>query len=292
MPLFRSTLPLRTALALSQGGGRGLSLREIARALEVRDSSVQHALAILREERAVTVRQGGRPRYLFGPGEGPRDLAQLAARHLPRHEVLGALVRANRAVEFAAYRDDAATLYVVYAEDADPEDELLLLAGLQLLPAISVIAARHDQFVEESLRDPSLRDRVLGSRILKGSAARSLPDRTRHGDFRHARRLGRPHPSLRRISVRRLADLARRHGLREVGLFGSAVRRDFRPDSDIDVLVRYDPRVRPSLAERVSLEHELERLLERDVDVVDAAELRDELRPAIEAEAVRLYGRP
>ena len=49
---------------------------------------------------------------------------------------------------------------------------------------------------------------------------------------------------------------------------------------------------RPSLDDRVSLEHELERLLERDVDVIDAAELGEELRPMIEADEVRLYGRP
>lgn len=291
MPLFRSTLPLRTALALSQAGARGLSLRDVARALEVRDSSAQHALGILREESVTSVREGPRPRYLFGSGDLSRDLAAVAARHLPLQDAVAALVRANRAVEFAAYRDDDATLYAVYAEDAEPDDELLLSAGLKLLPRLRLVAARHDLFVEATLRDPSLRERVLGGRILKGSAARSLPDRTRRGDFRHAERLGRPHPSLRPLSERRVAALARRYHLRAVGLFGSAVRRDFRPDSDVDVLVRYAPRVRPSLDDRVSLEHELERLLERDVDVVDAAELRHELRPAIEAEEVRLYGR-
>ena len=291
MSLFRSTLPLRTALALSQVGERGLSLREIARSLGVRDSSVQHAIRILCEEGVASVREGARPRYVLGPGDAPRQVLHLAARHVPLQDALAALVRASRAVEFAAYRDADATLYAVYGEDAEPEDELLLSAALALLPSVRLIAARHDLFVEETLRDPSLRERVLGGRILKGSVARSLPDRTRHGDFRHARRLGRPHPSLRRIPARRLADLARRHRLREVGLFGSAVRRDFRPDSDVDVLIRYAPQTRPSLADRISLEHELERLLERDVDVVDATELREELRAAIEAEEVRLYGR-
>lgn len=291
MALFRSTLPLRTALALSQAGERGLSLREIARALTVRDSSAQHAVQVLREEGVAIVPAGARPRYVLGRGDAPRELLRLAARHLPLQDALAALVGANRAVEFAAYRDAEATLYAVYAEDAEPADELLLSAGLVLLPSVRLIAARHDLFIEAALRDPSLRERVLGGRILKGSVARSLPDRTRHGDFRRARRLGRPHPSLRRIPARRLGELARRHRLQEVGLFGSAVRRDFRPDSDVDVLVRYAPRVRPSLTERISLEHELERLLERDVDVVDATELREELRPGIEAEAVRLYGR-
>lgn len=291
MPLFRSALTLRAALALSQAGARGFSLREIARALAVRDSSAQHAIRILRAEGLAYARQGPRPRYYLGSGDAARDIARFATRHLPPQDAVAALVRANRAVELAAYSKDDETLYVVYAEDAGPEDEVLLSAGLRPLSRLRVIAARHDLFVEETLQDPSLRERVLSAGILKGSPARSLPDRTRQGDFSHAERLGRPHHSLRPLSARRLADLARRHGLREVSLFGSAVRRDFRPDSDVDVLVRYAPRVRPSLDDRVSLEHELERLLDRDVDVVDAAELRDELRPAIEAEGVRLYGR-
>lgn len=194
MALFRSTLPLRTALALSQAGERGLSLREIARALTVRDSSAQHAVQVLREEGVAIVPAGARPRYVLGRGDAPRELLRLAARHLPLQDALAALVGANRAVEFAAYRDAEATLYAVYAEDAEPADELLLSAGLVLLPSVRLIAARHDLFIEAALRDPSLRERVLGGRILKGSVARSLPDRTRHGDFRRARRLGRPHP--------------------------------------------------------------------------------------------------
>lgn len=291
MPLFRSLLPLRAALALTQGGERGLSLRELARALEVRDSSVQHALQVLREEGVVRTAEGARPRYRLGPGEGPRDVVRLAGRHLPVHAALAALTRANRAVELAAYRPDATTLYAVYGEAAEPEDELLLSEGLAMLLPLRLIAARHDLFIEETLRDVSLRERVLRARILKGNIARSLPDRTRQGDFRRARRLGTAHPSLRRIPARRLADLARRYSLRGLGLFGSAVRQDFRPDSDVDVLVRYAAGARPSLDDRISLEHELERLLERDVDVIDAAELRQELRPMIEADEVRLYGR-
>lgn len=289
MPLFSSTLPLRAVLALTQAGGRGLSLREVARAVGAAESSIQHAIATLIEEGAAAALEGARPRYVLGTSEVAEQLPRFALAYLPREVALAALVRANRAVEFAAYAG-AESLYVVYAEDADPADELALTRALEEVPALHLTAAHHDLFVEATLREPALRERVLSGRILKGSAARSLPDRTRHGDFRRARRLGRPHPTLPRLSRRRLAELARRYGLRRIGLFGSAVRRDFRPDSDVDVLVRYAPGVRSGLLERVALEHELERLLGRDVDLVDAAALRDELRPSVEADEVPLHG--
>src|SRR5437868_3003883 len=38
-----------------------------------------------------------------------------------------------------------------------------------------------------------------------------------------------------------LADVCRRHHVRRLSLFGSVLRDDFRPDSDVDVLVEYDP---------------------------------------------------
>lgn len=291
MPLFGSTLPLRAVVALTQVGDRGLSLREVARAIGVAESSAQHAIATLIAEGAADAIEGARPRYVLGTSDAAQHLARFAIGYLPLPIALAALVRANRAVEFAAHAAANETLYLVYAEDADPADELSLTRALAAIPALRVVGARHDLFVEATLQEAALRARVLRGRILKGSAARSLPDRARHGDFRRARHLGRPHPSLPRVSRRRLADLAKRYGLRHIGLFGSATRRDFRPDSDVDVLVRYAPDVRPKLDERVALEHELERLLERDVDLVDAAALRDELRPAVEAEEVPLYGR-
>lgn len=291
MPLFSSTLPLRAALALSQAGADGMSLREVARALGAAESSAQHAIRTLIEEGLAAVLEGARPRYVLGVSDLAQHLARFATRYLPRSLALRALVRANRAVELAAYASADETLYLVYTEDADPADEVLLTTALAGVPALDVVAARHDLFVEATLQDPALRQRVLRGRILKGSSARSLPDRARHGDFKRGHRLGRPHPSLRPLSGRRLGELAARYRFRRIGLFGSAVRRDFRPDSDVDVLVRYAPDLRPTLDEQVALEHELERLFDRDVDLVDAAALRDELRPAVEAEEVPLYGR-
>ena len=49
------------------------------------------------------------------------------------------------------------------------------------------------------------------------------------------------------IPVEALAELCRRYHVRELALFGSVLRDDFRDDSDIDVLVEYEPVVRVTL---------------------------------------------
>ncbi|MCI0589705.1 MAG: nucleotidyltransferase domain-containing protein [Planctomycetes bacterium] len=49
------------------------------------------------------------------------------------------------------------------------------------------------------------------------------------------------------ISRDRLVEFCRRHRIRELALFGSVLRDDFRPDSDVDVLVEFLPGASPSL---------------------------------------------
>ncbi len=73
-------------------------------------------------------------------------------------------------------------------------------------------------------------------RVLTGTIDRTFPDRTRRGDF-EGRPLGRLNEGVRVPSGRRLRDLAREYGLRRILVFGSATRADFRPDSDVDLLV-------------------------------------------------------
>ena len=55
----------------------------------------------------------------------------------------------------------------------------------------------------------------------------------------------------------------------EFALFGSAIRGDFRPDSDVDVLVTFDPASQWTLFDHVDMEAELKAILERDVDLVN-----------------------
>ena len=80
--------------------------------------------------------------------------------------------------------------------------------------------------------------------------------------------------------------LAERFGVLELALFGSTVRDEARPDSDVDILVSFD---RPTDPDRYfGVQFYLEDLLGRPVDLVTEAALRSELRPYVEAEAVRV----
>jgi predicted nucleotidyltransferase len=65
-----------------------------------------------------------------------------------------------------------------------------------------------------------------------------------------------------------LAALCRRHHIRRLSLFGSTLRGTARPDSDIDLLVEFEPEARPSLLTMAQIEIELSALLDgRRVDL-------------------------
>ncbi|HEX9945199.1 MAG TPA: nucleotidyltransferase family protein [Thermoanaerobaculia bacterium] len=64
-------------------------------------------------------------------------------------------------------------------------------------------------------------------------------------------------------------EFCRRWQIAELSLFGSVLRDDFRPDSDVDVLVTFAPEARWSLFDMVHMQEELEALLGREVDLVD-----------------------
>jgi hypothetical protein len=79
----------------------------------------------------------------------------------------------------------------------------------------------------------------------------------------------------------------RKHGLRKLSLFGSVLREDFRPDSDVDVLVEFRQGVRAGYLTMAAMERELTALLGRRVDLRTPAELsryfRDDVLQAAEA---------
>jgi len=76
------------------------------------------------------------------------------------------------------------------------------------------------------------------------------------------------------IDQQQLTALCTRWGIRELAVFGSALRPDFGPDSDLDVLVTFEPARLPSLFGLSELAGELEALVGRPVDVLT--------RPAVE----------
>jgi len=75
------------------------------------------------------------------------------------------------------------------------------------------------------------------------------------------------------IPKERIAEFCRRHRIRTLSLFGSVLRDDFGPDSDVDVLVEFEPDTRITLFELVRMEDELKRILGREVDLVDRVQI-------------------
>ncbi len=65
-----------------------------------------------------------------------------------------------------------------------------------------------------------------------------------------------------------IAEFCQRWDIQEFSLFGSVLRDDFRPDSDIDVLVTFAPTAKRGLLTLARIKHELEDLLGRKVDLV------------------------
>ncbi len=63
-----------------------------------------------------------------------------------------------------------------------------------------------------------------------------------------------------------IADFCRRHHICKLSLFGSVLRDDFRPDSDVDVLVEFEPGARTGLA-FFAMQDELSAILGRKVDL-------------------------
>ncbi|MCK6530733.1 nucleotidyltransferase domain-containing protein [Myxococcota bacterium] len=68
--------------------------------------------------------------------------------------------------------------------------------------------------------------------------------------------------------MKRIAEFCRRRGIERLELFGSVLRGDFGPDSDVDVLVSLKPEARWSLRDHVEAEDELAGILGRKVDLV------------------------
>jgi uncharacterized protein len=66
----------------------------------------------------------------------------------------------------------------------------------------------------------------------------------------------------------KIAEFCRKWKIREFALFGSVLRDDFRPDSDIDVLVTFDENAHHSLFDLVDMQDELKEIFGREVDLV------------------------
>ena len=91
------------------------------------------------------------------------------------------------------------------------------------------------------------------------------------------------------VSEQKIAAFCRRHGIKRFAFFGSILRDDFGPGSDIDVLVEFDPDARVGLFRLMHIQSELSRLLGRKVDLNTPGFLSDRFREQVLREAEDQY---
>jgi len=70
------------------------------------------------------------------------------------------------------------------------------------------------------------------------------------------------------INSTQLAELCQRRHVAELALFGSILRNDFHSNSDIDILITFEPDVKISLLDLVDMQYELEDITDRKVDLL------------------------
>ena len=290
--LIGSERALELALVLEQRPD-GVRLAELAEAAAMPLSAAQSAMRLLVANGAVEASEGLRPRYRLRE-EDPAHAALLsfAARTLSVERAFELVLRGSPAIEFAA-RDEQGHL-VVRSALAEPVHVVALERGLERIRAgrearLPVTSYEHDLLRDLLRDDPRPRERALRARVIKGSIPRSFPA-PRGRRARRGHPLGRAHAAVPRVSRRAMRALAREHGLRRIALFGSAVRSDFRPDSDIDVLIEPRPEARLTLLDLAAIQGRLERLFDRDIDLLTPGGLRPEMRERIEREAIPLHG--
>jgi predicted nucleotidyltransferase len=92
------------------------------------------------------------------------------------------------------------------------------------------------------------------------------------------------------IDPRAIADFCQRHHIRTLGVFGSALRDDFGPDSDVDLLVEFEPGHVPGLISLAGMELELEDIVGRPVDLPTLGGLSRYFRESVAATVQPLYG--
>ncbi len=83
------------------------------------------------------------------------------------------------------------------------------------------------------------------------------------------------------IPMEKVRDFCQRWKIVEFALFGSVLRDDFSPDSDVDVLLRFEENAGWSLYDIVDMKDELKTMFGREVDVVEKEAIRNPYRRRI-----------
>ena len=91
------------------------------------------------------------------------------------------------------------------------------------------------------------------------------------------------------LSENELSAFCRKHRIARLALFGSVLRDDFRADSDVDVLVVFEPGVRIGFMALARMQRELSELLQRPVDLVPESGLKPLIRDDVLNSAEIVY---
>jgi len=91
------------------------------------------------------------------------------------------------------------------------------------------------------------------------------------------------------ISRQKIANFCEKNQIRKLSIFGSALRKDFRLGSDVDVLVEFQPDARVGLIRLAGIEMELSKILGRKVDLNTPGFLSKYFRDQVLSEAVVQY---
>ena len=94
------------------------------------------------------------------------------------------------------------------------------------------------------------------------------------------------------VPMEEIADYCRRNGIKRLRVFGSVLRDDFTPESDVDLLVAFQPDAGIDLFDFVRIKQELGDLLGREVDLVSEKGISKYIRDEVMAEAEVLYVAP
>ncbi len=99
------------------------------------------------------------------------------------------------------------------------------------------------------------------------------------------------HPSRIRVRVpqKELKEFCQQYQIERLALFGSVLREDFRPESDVDVLVLFSPEARIGLLTLARMRRELSGLFNRRVDLVPMDGLKPVIREHVLSDIEEIY---
>jgi len=91
------------------------------------------------------------------------------------------------------------------------------------------------------------------------------------------------------IDHAQIIEFCHKHHIRKLAFFGSVLRDDFRPDSDVDVLVEFEPDHIPGLIQLMKMQLEFSEIIGREADFRAPGDLHQSFRDAVVSEAEVLY---